>query len=209
MLHKMRFKDYQKEFLDDLFGVMAQASKMDDYPNLKLIINADDTFSINLMYLAHSGNKKISNLLNMLICDDVASSKEDRTNKLVDVLLVKFGSNWENISKAYNMEYDPLYNYNMLEHEEVNSKMTSSSGSKAKIYGFNSASGEPVDDNEASMENTSEGSKDDNFRDLTRKGNIGVTTSQQMLQSELELRKYDLFNAIFNDIDKVICLKIY
>lgn len=31
-------------------------------------------------------------------------------------------------------------------------------------------------------------------RTLTRSGNIGVTTSQQMIQSELELRKVDLYN---------------
>lgn len=38
---------------------------------------------------------------------------------------------------------------------------------------------------------------------LTRSGNIGVTTSQQMLESELELRKVDLVNEFFKEISKV------
>lgn len=38
---------------------------------------------------------------------------------------------------------------------------------------------------------------------LTRSGNIGVTTSQQMLESELELRKVDLVNDFFKEITKI------
>lgn len=38
---------------------------------------------------------------------------------------------------------------------------------------------------------------------LTRSGNIGVTTSQQMLESELELRKVDLINDFFKEISKI------
>ena len=41
---------------------------------------------------------------------------------------------------------------------------------------------------------------------LTRSGNIGVTTSQQMLESELELRKVDLVNDFFKEIVKVALL---
>lgn len=45
---------------------------------------------------------------------------------------------------------------------------------------------------------------------LTRSGNIGVTTSQQMIESERDLWKYYYFhNTIFPDIDKVLTIKIY
>ena len=46
-------------------------------------------------------------------------------------------------------------------------------------------------------------------RTLTRSGNIGVTTSQQMLESEIELRKWNFFERVYNDIDYVLCLSIY
>ena len=208
-MNKMLFIKYQKEYLNNIFSVMATSTVIEEYTELKKIINGDDANSINLLFLSHSGKKKISPLLDLLLLDDVADSKETRTEKLVDVLLIKYGNNWNKICGAFNESYNPLDNYNMIEHEEVNSKVKATSGSKAKDYGFNTEADNPVNDNEVEMENTSEGKKDDNFRDLTRRGNIGVTTSQQMLESELELRKYNLLDAIFNDIDKVICLKNY
>ena len=48
-----------------------------------------------------------------------------------------------------------------------------------------------------------------NDRELTRSGNIGVTTSQQMLQSEIELRGWLYYQNVFNDIDTILTLSIY
>lgn len=46
--------------------------------------------------------------------------------------------------------------------------------------------------------------------ELTRHGNIGVTTTQQMIQSEIELWQWDFFNnVLFPDIDRVLAIKIY
>lgn len=43
----------------------------------------------------------------------------------------------------------------------------------------------------------------------TRSGNIGVTTSQQMLQSELELRTYDFVQGVYADIDTILTCPLY
>lgn len=48
-----------------------------------------------------------------------------------------------------------------------------------------------------------------NVRELTRSGNIGVTTSQQMLESELNIRSYRFFEHIFSDIDSMLTLSVY
>lgn len=40
-------------------------------------------------------------------------------------------------------------------------------------------------------------------------GNIGVTTSQQMLISEIELRKYNIIDTIYSDIDSILTLAVY
>lgn len=45
-----------------------------------------------------------------------------------------------------------------------------------------------------------------NNRTLKRSGNIGVTTTQQMIQSEIELRKNDLINDFFNIVQNYILL---
>lgn len=46
-------------------------------------------------------------------------------------------------------------------------------------------------------------------RTLMRHGNIGVTTSQQMLNSEIELWQWDFFSGVFKDIDKILTIQTY
>ena len=47
------------------------------------------------------------------------------------------------------------------------------------------------------------------YDELERSGNIGVTTSQQMLQSEIELRQYNFIMAVFRDVTDLLGLPIY
>lgn len=53
---------------------------------------------------------------------------------------------------------------------------------------------------------TENGSQD---RTLTRHGNIGVTTSQQMLNSEIELWQWNFFSGVFKDIDTILTIQTY
>lgn len=47
-------------------------------------------------------------------------------------------------------------------------------------------------------------------RTLSRSGNIGITTSQQMLQSERDLWKWNFFHdVVFPDIDRILTIQIY
>ena len=41
---------------------------------------------------------------------------------------------------------------------------------------------------------------------LTKSGNLGVTTSQQMLESEIELRKKMIIDIVFSDIDTILTI---
>lgn len=105
-----------------------------------------------------------------------------------------------------------------------------------EIYGFNSSSGSDSDKTTVSekSKNTvtqngtyetesvqsgtmeTEVSHTGTFEDemtynttIEKSGNIGVTTSQQMINSELELRMNNLFDRVFKDIDKVLTIGIY
>ena len=51
--------------------------------------------------------------------------------------------------------------------------------------------------------------KDTGSHSLTRSGNIGVTTTQQMAESEIEYRRNLYFDMVFADIDKLLTLPIY
>lgn len=43
---------------------------------------------------------------------------------------------------------------------------------------------------------------------LTRSGNIGVTTSQQMIQSERDLRDFSIYSVIAKDIMCLLCVRV-
>ena len=144
-----------------------------------------------------SGDKSISPLLEHSALDKVAS-----------VIVMKFGDKWNRLYDAFITQvYKPLENYSMTETEKTNSKLKVTSSGKSGTYGFNSDASVPT--GESSTETTSEGNENDNNRTLTRSGNIGVTTSQQMLQSELDLRKWNFANMLYDDVDSICCLCIY
>ena len=50
---------------------------------------------------------------------------------------------------------------------------------------------------------------DSESHSLHRHGNIGVTTSQRMLESEIVLRQKKFFDIVFSDIDRLLTLSIY
>lgn len=57
--------------------------------------------------------------------------------------------------------------------------------------------------------NSTKTSTDTNTHTLTRKGNIGVTTSQQMIQSERDLWAFQFYDRVFSDIDKLLTIPVY
>lgn len=50
---------------------------------------------------------------------------------------------------------------------------------------------------------------EDITRTLTRSGNIGVTTSQQMISSSIELWQWIFFDTVFRDIDSILTIQTY
>ena len=108
-------------------------------------------------------------------------------------------------------------------NQTVSSK-TSGSGEN-NIYGFNSATavGDSTSSDSATNTTTSTDSntRTDNLsesqtgeetvtRTLTRSGNIGVTTSQQMAQSEIDLWKWKFFyDIVFPDLDEILTTMTY
>lgn len=195
--------------------------------------DADLIKNLNMAYHgSHSGDKNISPIVHKFLTSEDA---ETRT-KLAGIIYTMFSDKWSKLWDAFNAEYNPIENYSMTEHEERDD-VTTREGSDTltmtgtdvnvlegntenEVSGFNSP--DYVNDAKNSQESTNtetRGMTDttthdttdtlDGERTLTRSGNIGVTTSQQMLQSEIELRKWIYFNSVFNDIDTILTLSIY
>ena len=157
------------------------------------------------LYYSKSTDKLISPLFNNLLN---TKTDENAMIELARNIVLKFRDNWDKIYEAYfKTMYKPLENYSMIEEENSGVDIIVGTDIKNKIFGFNNIEGSNSSSGTNTVTTTSDFDK--NKRKLTRNGNIGVTTSQQMLTSELELREYNFFNNILNDIDSVICLSVY
>lgn len=125
-----------------------------------------------------------------------------------------YGNKWRRLFETLFAEYSPIENYNMVEDENVGSKVvvsnensSSSTGDQTNgTYGFDSSSAVPTNEGNTKVTSdgesttTSEGKFDDNHRKLTRHGNVGVTTNQTMALQEITLRKNRIIDIIISDV---------
>lgn len=171
-------------------------------------MSVEDAKTLDLDYYLNHGQRSISPLYEQLINQQANNVEFNALNKLADIIYLKFKDKWNRIYDAYIKSiYKPLENYSMIEVEKNNTKITSTDSQKGGSYGFNSDVSVPVNDSNSTS--VVEGNGEDNKRELTRSGNIGVTTSQQMLESELQLRKYNFYEELFKDVNSVVTLSIY
>ena len=168
---------------------------------LSFIKNENDAKTLDDYYFyGFSGEKEISIYLES--CIDTLG-EEDGIIHAFKTTILRFKDKWERRYQAFvTSTYNPIENYSMSERENVGSKVTVTANQNSSVYGFNSESSSPTAESGAST--TSFGNKDDNERTLTRSGNIGVTTSQQMLQSEIDLRKWSYYDNLLVDLDNTM-----
>lgn len=159
--------------------------------------------SLDIAYIGRSGDKEVAPIVKRFIDDDGTIS-DTSINAIISSIIAVYGENWKRLYTALESEYNPINNYEMVETTTPRVVTTTSIDATNGVYGFNSNVSVPTNDadNTTTVSQTGENT-------LTRSGNIGVTTSQQMLESEYELRKKHYFNAVFSDLDNFLTLKIY
>lgn len=193
--------------------------------------DAVSSTDLNVAFYNHSGQKIISNVVNHFL-DDTNRLTSDGLDKLCSTLVSVYGKNWSKLYNTLDLDYNPINNYDMTEESEDNETNTgtntdvktgydtskATADTNALVYGFNSATGVNSNDNKSTTDqsvtyNTTNtdtiNHTTTNKHKLTRSGNIGVTTSQQMIQAERDLWLWYYFDAVFDDIDKLLTLRIY
>ena len=163
----------------------------------------NDAFNLDIeYYLQHSGLKTISILYDSLLKAEESNVIGSALDKLVSIIILKYKDSWNKLYNSLFADYNPIENYSMVENENIGSKVTSTTSTNQKQFGFNNIEGSDSTSDTGTA--TTQGDYNDNHRQLTRSGNIGVTTSQQMIESEIELRKKNLYNIIFDDVDSIV-----
>lgn len=159
-------------------------------------------------YLLHSGDKNASVLYDRL---SVLFTADNPLAKISAIILNKYADNWDRLYAAIYAEYNPIENYNSLEKEKYNTNMNVKNNEDINTFGLGTTSSDGRPMQKTNVDVTTTGEAEKNYRELTRSGNIGVTTSQQMIQSEIELRQdlYNFYNIIYDDVDSILCNNLY
>lgn len=191
-----------------LTGTMNIDTNVYDSSLFKNIFGNDVSLSIQY-FVERSNDKKLSPLFYKMLkmVDDEEITEEQMYNSLSTLISQKYAFKWWKICDALTTDYEPLENYDLNEERKVNTDVNVHQETESGYYGFNSTEAQPTATGEGDTHTT--GLESNNKEVLRRHGNIGVTTSQQMLESELKLRQYNFIEEVLNDIDSILCLKIY
>ena len=129
---------------------------------------------------------------------------------------------WRPIFKVLTLEYNPLENYNMVEENTmlkkrdkiVNTTNDITTNYTTTFDDTNFRNNTKSDDDittTTEYNNTLNDDKGNNNNEIekiynTKSGNLGVTTSQQMLNAELEIRKQDFVKQfVLAFVDEISC----
>ena len=113
---------------------------------------------------------------------------------------------WERMATALFDDYNPLHNFDRYE-DSTDDETTNSIGDANSVNSVNGYNGD-VEHDRQKTEGKSE-TKRGNKHNAHLYGNIGVTTSAQMLQGELEIRKQDLISIIVREFKENFCIMVY
>lgn len=126
--------------------------------------------------------------------------------------------------EALSIVYNPLENYDRYEDYQGSGSSTNEAGSTSSDQSsgtdtrtsaaYNDSGYDPYDklssSEGSSGESTMEGSETHQDRHTIRThGNIGVTTSQQMLESELDIDRFNIYQEIANLYADEFCIQVY
>lgn len=132
---------------------------------------------------------------------------------------------WQHLAATLTAEYNPIENYDRKEEWEDSSKNTSrytnsanstSSGStKEQVYGYNNLQN-PADNSASNSASTSADTSDSTgtgtssgSRKGRAHGNVGVTTTQEMLESERRVAMFNFYDAVIRDFQKRFLIWVY
>lgn len=131
---------------------------------------------------------------------------------------------WQKLYDTMTIEYNPIWNVdaNITDTENITGDVkraidrdTDASGNNTKsVKGFNEtdwaeAEKNDITSNENELINETVGNTTERTYTQRRTGNIGVTTTQQMLEAERQIADFNLIDIIVNSFKYRFCILVY
>lgn len=111
---------------------------------------------------------------------------------------------WQHLYETTQYEYNPIWNKDGVFNETVTRDLAADGETVHDTMGFNS------DKWANSTRDQSSGSDTGTVTtERTETGNIGVTTTQQMIKEEREIAEFNIIRRIIDDFKMRFCLLIY
>ena len=130
----------------------------------------------------------------------------DTMRQLIHIWSAAQVENWTRMHRALTEEYNPLHNYDRYEDWEDNATAKASGSNTQSRAGYNQDAG-MVDDQQDTQKTSSQA---DTKRKGRMYGNIGVTTSAQMLEGEISVRdRFNIYDIICKSFKNKFCVMVY
>lgn len=178
-------------------------------------LTSGDLEIMDIEFTALYSDRYVSSLFTSLYPD---------VNKLSNFLFSRMRKRWEQLSKDYKADYNPLDNYQLTETidetvgDSVNNKGTVNTvySDENGVFGFNSLDSSPSDDSESSQTVTNDLTTTANKtvgRTSTKTGKIGYLSTQsfpELIKMDIEMwGESDLIKKLYTDISNIIFIKYY
>lgn len=185
----------------------------------------------------HSGAKFVAPVV-MNLLGDTDELTDGSRRILAQIIWTKFGEPWKRLWETNIVAYNPIHNYNMMDVRSLSKGESEARVGKLDsvdsteygktsegvdyTYGLNNqkndgnkANRSTSEDGGSDVQTVNSSNRDDTVKasseteTTTRSGNIGVTTTQQMLSAERELWMWNFFDQVYKDIDSVLAISFY
>ena len=166
---------------------------MTNYPTSNMVINHQSIFlplTFGLNWVSDSEMRAL--MKNFYLTQDMAFPNEEMMVAQMQNKADLIADFWNKIGELAKIKYEPIENYDRYEDSLDNDSTSGSSSSSSESNAFEYPMEAPLKKQVASSDgngSASSSAKSDRKHTAHIHGNIGVTTSQQMLESEIELRR--------------------
>lgn len=111
---------------------------------------------------------------------------------------------WQELYDTTQYEYNPIWNKDGTYRETETRNLEASGESTHDTMGFNSTSWSNSDRNRSNGTDTGTVT-----RERVEQGNIGVTTTQQMIKEQREVVEFNVVQRIIDDFKMRFCILVY
>lgn len=186
---------------------------MTNYPSSNMVMNHQSIFlpiKFKLDWISDTEVREL--LLNYYLTQDMAYPDESLMVIKLQNKADLISEYWNKVYKLTTIEYQPIENYDRYEDIEDNGSTSGTSNSNSNSNSYEYPMESPLKKPVASSDGNgtaNSSATSQNTRKAHIHGNIGVTTSQQMLESEINLQKQlsmlkELYVKEYNDLFMII-----